>query len=122
VIEVADIDTEATRCRGREAPSGGADRGSKPACLENKTGRLKGNCRVMTTPRTRGPISPAGCCERERAKLMILRATIDIFSGRPNLSWIIRGDQCASILREIALHRAVIGIPPTSKQCWVIDA
>ncbi len=41
----------------------------------------------------------------------MLRVTIDIFSGRPNPSWIVGGDQSASILREIALHRSTIGDP-----------
>lgn len=43
---------------------------------------------------------------------MRLRVTIDIFSGRPNPTWIVGSDQAASILREIVLHRSVIGSPP----------
>ena len=38
----------------------------------------------------------------------MLRVTLDIFSGRPNPSWVIGGGLAASILREIALHRSII--------------
>jgi hypothetical protein len=41
----------------------------------------------------------------------MLRVTIDIFSGRPNPSWVISADRSVSILREIALYRSVIGDP-----------
>jgi hypothetical protein len=41
----------------------------------------------------------------------MLRVTIDIFSGRPNPSWVVSDDESVSILREIALHCSVAGNP-----------
>ena len=38
----------------------------------------------------------------------MLRVTIDIFSGRPNPTWIVGADQSAPILREIALHPGIV--------------